>query len=164
MNPFRFCLLTHPAHSLCRTLHIPIVRHIVYFLSLTIISPKITPTTLPPHTRFPPPTTPSPTMLRRKPTALTITSDDIAAFEEALAHQQAYTHYTRTGEDPSGLFTQPPRRQENAFVRPVSSGGGAVDPNDELKPLPGAKASIVRAKDERIVGSGTMSRAGAGRS
>jgi hypothetical protein len=117
-------------------------------------------------------------MLRRKPTALTITSDDIAAFEEQLAHRQAYDHYVRTGEDPSGVFTQPQHRQENAYKahmqssnatsgyggqRPVSS-GGIVDPNDELKPLPGAKASIVRAKDERIVGSGNVSRAAPGRS
>lgn len=107
-------------------------------------------------------------MLRRKPTALTITSDDIAAFEELLAHQQAYMHYTRTGEDPSNLFSRrqenPHHKQPTTTPRPVSSGGGAVDPNDELKPLPGAKASIVRAKDERIVGSSNMSRAAPGRS
>ena len=116
-------------------------------------------------------------MLRRKPTALTITSDDIAAFEEQLAQRQAYEHYAKTGEDPQGLFTQPQRRPENAYEahmqayiqpqaygqRPVSS-GGLVDPNDELKPLPGAKASIVRAKDERIVGTSNLSRGAPGRS
>lgn len=116
-------------------------------------------------------------MLRRKPTALTITSEDIAAFEEQFAQRQAHDHYVKTGEDPQGLFTQPQRRPENAYdahmqsynqsqgygQRPVSS-GGIVDPNDELKPLPGAKASIVRAKDERIIGGGNMSRAAPGRS
>lgn len=116
-------------------------------------------------------------MLRRKPTALTITSDDIAAFEEQLARRQAYEHYAKTGEDPQGLFTQPQRRPENTYEaniqalnqpraygqQPVSA-GGLIDPNDELKPLPGAKASIVRAKDERIVGTSNMSRGGPARS
>jgi len=29
-----------------------------------------------------------------------------------------------------------------------------VDPNDELKPLPGDKARIVRSREERILGQG----------
>jgi hypothetical protein len=116
-------------------------------------------------------------MLRRKPTALTVTADDIAALEEQLAQRQAYNHYVKTGEDPHGLFTQTQQRRSATTYeahmqsynqsqgygqRPVSS-GAMIDPNDELKPLPGAKASIVRAKDERIIGTGTMSRAGPGR-
>ena len=106
-------------------------------------------------------------MLRRKPTALTVTSEDIAAFEEQLAQRKAYARYLKTGEDPQGLFhqqhrsAQSQRRPENDYEAHMQSYGPgygqkemSVDPNDELKPLPGAKASIVRSKDERIVGSG----------
>ena len=39
---------------------------------------------------------------------------------------------------------------------------GAVDPNDELKPLPGDKARIVRTREERIVGTGAGTNAGTG--
>ena len=39
---------------------------------------------------------------------------------------------------------------------------GVVDPNDELKPLPGDKARIVRTREERIVGTGAGAGAGTG--
>jgi hypothetical protein len=65
-------------------------------------------------------------MLRRKPTAITITAEDIAAFEDS--------------------------RKEN---KPDSNGnknatGTSLDPNDEIKPLPGDKARIARSRDERL--------------
>ena len=108
-------------------------------------------------------------MLRRKPTALTITNDDIAAFEEQIAQKQAYQHYLQTGEDPQGLFSQPQRRPENDYEAHMQGYGqgqreisSTVDPNDELKPLPGAKASIVRGKEERIVGTGNTFARGQG--
>ncbi|KIW23555.1 uncharacterized protein PV07_11744 [Cladophialophora immunda] len=103
-------------------------------------------------------------MLRRKPTALTITNEDIAAFEEAYLRRLAYARYLKTGEDPEGLF----RNNKNGAAGPdgtaattTTSGGDAgagaqvaVDPNDELKPLPGDKARIVRSREERIMGAG----------
>jgi hypothetical protein len=108
-------------------------------------------------------------MLRRKPTALTITADDIALFEEQLAREHAESHYLKTGEDPQGLFTQPQRLPENDYEAHMQGYGQGqremsvtVDPNDELKPLPGAKASIVRNKDERIIGAGNAFSRGAG--
>ncbi|KIX01430.1 uncharacterized protein Z518_09156 [Rhinocladiella mackenziei CBS 650.93] len=94
-------------------------------------------------------------MLRRKPTALTITSEDIAAFEESNLRKLAYAKYLKTGEDPEGYF-----RNGGSLEQPDTqmggdrdaTGGGAIDPNDELKPLPGDKARIVRSREERIVG------------
>ncbi|KAJ5099115.1 Anaphase-promoting complex subunit CDC26 [Penicillium argentinense] len=68
-------------------------------------------------------------MLRRKPTAITVTSEDIAAFEEARIRKQ----------------------EENKHPEQGQSGGTAnYDPSDELKPLPGDKARIVRSREERI--------------
>lgn len=82
-------------------------------------------------------------MLRRKPTSITLTSEDLAASAESR----------RT--DSSSM-----RMAENANPNEGSGGaggGGVVDPNDELKPLPGDKARIVRTggaagREERILG------------
>ena len=99
-------------------------------------------------------------MLRRKPTALTITSEDILSFEDTHARRLAYLRYKKTGEDPEGLF-----RDGNATTgtqdtnatrgnsEGSSKGNGAKDPNDELKPLPGDKARIVRGREERVMGT-----------
>ncbi|EXJ78043.1 hypothetical protein A1O3_09203 [Capronia epimyces CBS 606.96] len=96
-------------------------------------------------------------MLRRKPTAITITSEDVAAFEEAYLRRLAYAKYLKTGEDPDGLFRNGRQPEgdagDDAQMMGEGAGGGAIDPNDELKPLPGGKARIVRSREERIVGS-----------
>ena len=70
-------------------------------------------------------------MLRRKPTAITITSEDVASFEENRLRKLA-----KENNDP------------NAAAR--ASAASILDPNDELKPLPGDKARIVRSREERI--------------
>ncbi|OCT46883.1 hypothetical protein CLCR_02678 [Cladophialophora carrionii] len=111
-------------------------------------------------------------MLRRKPTALTITAEDIASFEEAHARRLAYLRYKKTGDDPEGLFRNgagPELQQQSATDSQVSgeqqqqhqqhqaaaaAAAAAMDPNDELKPLPGDKARIVRGREERIMGTG----------
>ncbi|KIW16759.1 hypothetical protein PV08_03949 [Exophiala spinifera] len=112
-------------------------------------------------------------MLRRKPTALTITSEDIAAFEEQLARKVAYARYLKTGEDPEGYFRngtaghqhrQPGHDHDHDAQMQMGGGarrdassnatGGTIDPNDELKPLPGDKARIVRSREDRIMGMG----------
>ncbi len=66
-------------------------------------------------------------MLRRKPTAITLTSEDIAAYDDNRAAER--------------------NRQEN--VDPSTTGNasatkgdGKPDPNDELKPLPGDRPRI----------------------
>jgi hypothetical protein len=100
-------------------------------------------------------------MLRRKPTALTITSEDIAAFEEQHARAVAYRKYLKTGEDPNGYFINY-NGDHGTAGRMEDNVAGAIDPNDELKPLPGDKARIVRTREERIVGTGTGASTGTG--
>lgn len=72
-------------------------------------------------------------MLRRKPTAIQLTSEDLAIYEERKDN---------------------PTRQENMAQRSANGdGSGAIDPNDELKPLPGDKsrtARVAQTRDERI--------------
>lgn len=78
-------------------------------------------------------------MLRRKPTVITLTSEDVAAYEDSrrAASVLAENKNLNTGK---------------------AAAGGVVDPNDELKPLPGDKARVVRlggggaSREERIVG------------
>ena len=72
-------------------------------------------------------------MLRRKPTAITITPEDLAAFEEARAKE----NIAKYGHNPEG-------------DRAPNQSTGVIDPNDELKPLPGDKARIIRSREERI--------------
>lgn len=68
-------------------------------------------------------------MLRRKPTAITVTSEDIAAFEQARLRQQEENKHPEQGK---------------------ANNSTKYDPSDELKPLPGDKARIVRSREERI--------------
>jgi hypothetical protein len=69
-------------------------------------------------------------MLRRKPTAIAVTSEDVAAFEEARLRKLAEEN------------------QQPDHAKGTSAVG--FDPSDELKPLPGDKARIVRSREERI--------------
>lgn len=65
-------------------------------------------------------------MLRRKPTAITLTSEDVAAYEDSLVQR------TRL-------------ENEKAARQGQSKEGSRIDPNDELKPLPGDRARIARS-------------------
>ena len=100
-------------------------------------------------------------MLRRKPTALTITSEDIAAFEEQHGRAVAYLKYQKTGEDPNGYFSNNGGNHHTG-QRMEENVTGVVDPNDELKPLPGDKARIVRTREERVMGANASPSGGAG--
>lgn len=73
-------------------------------------------------------------MLRRPPTAITLTAEDIAAYEASRQRRQ--------WEQSSQLSAA---SGENSNQR--------LDPNDELRPLPGEKARIVRTREERIMGT-----------
>jgi hypothetical protein len=76
-------------------------------------------------------------MLRRKPTSITVTSEDVAAYEDMRLRADQVNDNSSGGE--------PPSAQKQTTV---------VDPSDELKPLPGEKARVVRTREERIgVGS-----------
>lgn len=74
-------------------------------------------------------------MLRRKPTAVTLTSEDVLAYDTSRRSASA---------------------KSNSLFGNNGKGAGPTDPNDELKPLPGDKARVVRAggisREERIVG------------
>ncbi|KAL4934959.1 hypothetical protein BDV06DRAFT_207935 [Aspergillus oleicola] len=69
-------------------------------------------------------------MIRRKPTAIAITSDDLTMFEEERLR--------RLERESNGHNSAQHRNRVN------------IDPSDELKPLPGDKARIVRSREERI--------------
>jgi hypothetical protein len=69
-------------------------------------------------------------MLRRKPTAIAITSEDLATFEDARLRKVA--------------------KENNGHHHNKNSFNVNFDPSDELKPLPGDKARIVRSREERI--------------
>lgn len=77
-------------------------------------------------------------MLRRKPTAITLTSEDVTAYVESRLARN--------------------NQQENMDLNPTSNSANGnkqqvVDPNDELRPLPSEKARIVRtgiSREERI--------------
>lgn len=90
-------------------------------------------------------TLPKNKMLRRKPTTITLTSEDIAAFED---HRNNNRQQENT--DPTSAA---------AMRTPVkgADGSGKKDPNDELKPLPGDRARVRGAtaglgREERIMG------------
>lgn len=71
-------------------------------------------------------------MLRRKPTAISLTSEDVAAYEDSRIAKVQGTENARMTKDAQ---TSEP------------------DPNDELKPLPGDKGRAMRtgqSRDERI--------------
>ncbi|KIY03608.1 uncharacterized protein Z520_00299 [Fonsecaea multimorphosa CBS 102226] len=93
-------------------------------------------------------------MLRRKPTAVTITNDDMAAIEEAYLNLTR-AHYLKTGEDPDGLFTNDPTTNGTGSGKKTQAQVEA-DASDELKPLPGDNArggGGGRSRDERIMGA-----------
>ncbi|KAJ5675868.1 Anaphase-promoting complex subunit CDC26 [Penicillium macrosclerotiorum] len=70
-------------------------------------------------------------MLRRQPTAITVTSEDIAAFEEVRLRKLEENRHPEQATGNSNVNFN-------------------FDPSDELKPLPGDKARIVRSREERI--------------
>ena len=89
-------------------------------------------------------------MLRRKPTAITLTSEDVAAYEDSLlARMREENNKPQSASSP---MRQTPGKE-----------GAKIDPNDELKPLPGDRARISRigasggahqgaSREERIMG------------
>ena len=110
-------------------------------------------------------------MLRRKPTALTITTEDIAAFEDALSKnalpfQQQKQQQKGSVSDHQNLHRSQYGTPQSAAQRHAEQAAAMaqqqqqqqrpeyVDPNDELKPLPGERARIVRTREERIMGRG----------
>ena len=85
-------------------------------------------------------------MIRRKPTAITITHEDIADFEARRLQKQ---------REKEKQENQAPDAKGSGAATSTKDGANAgasvaVDPSDELKPLLGDKARIVRSREERI--------------
>lgn len=78
-------------------------------------------------------------MLRRKPTAITLTTEDIAIYEDARQREAeaAASEAMRLRAQGQGRQGTPGQKIQNK------------DPNDELRPLPGDKARI-RTREERL--------------
>ena len=78
-------------------------------------------------------------MLRRHPTQITLTSEDIATYDDTRAQRAARLH-----------------KMENINLSEGTkkTGEGKIDPNDELKPLPGARGGrdLAREREARIMG------------
>ena len=71
-------------------------------------------------------------MLRRKPTAIQLTSEDLTIYEDRKDN---------------------PPRHESTAQKSANGDKGAIDPNDELKPLPGDKMRtprVAQTREERI--------------
>ncbi|MCJ1290033.1 hypothetical protein MMC34_001568 [Xylographa carneopallida] len=91
-------------------------------------------------------------MLRRAPTAITLTPDDIAAYEDSRAARLArLAQQMHASRENTVEASAPGRRQSQ-------SRAGGSDPSDELRPLPGEKARVMRVgegrtRTERIMGS-----------
>jgi len=89
-------------------------------------------------------------MLRRKPTAITLTTEDVAIYEDTRAREALQREQQALQAQ---LHTQqgtPIQQQKNQNLR---------DPNDELRPLPGdrVRAAQVKTREERL-GLGGSSR------
>lgn len=84
-------------------------------------------------------------MLRRKATAITLTTEDIAIYEdmrarEALEREQA-AHEARMQEQQQQRSTPQNQRTQNK------------DPNDELRPIPGDRRTAqqhIKTREERL--------------
>jgi hypothetical protein len=85
-------------------------------------------------------------MLRRKPTSITLTTEDVAIYEDSRAREN---HLREQAVLQAQMQAQGTPQKKNQNIR---------DPNDELRPLPGdrARAQHVKTRDERLglVGGG----------
>lgn len=84
-------------------------------------------------------------MLRRKPTAIAITSEDLTAFEDARLQKLA----REAANNGNNIGSQAQVQAQASYVQ-SSSANTKFDPSDELKPLPGDKARVVRSREERV--------------
>ncbi|KAJ9648401.1 hypothetical protein H2201_000738 [Coniosporium apollinis] len=80
-------------------------------------------------------------MLRRPATVITLTADDIAAYE-ANRQRRIQSQQNRQGSELSSFDGS-------------RDGKSRADPNDELKPTPQEKARSARTREERIMGGGS---------
>ncbi|KAI9894530.1 MAG: hypothetical protein M1814_001884 [Vezdaea aestivalis] len=91
-------------------------------------------------------------MLRRPPTQIALSTEDITAYVEARDQRRA-----AAAAEAAAASSQTPNGGQSDATTPLQqkqgNAGKSVDPNDELRPLPGEKPRIVRAapsRNERI--------------
>jgi len=80
-------------------------------------------------------------MLRRPATVITLTADDIAAYE-ANRQRRMQSQQNRQGSELSSFDGS-------------RDGKSRADPSDELKPMPQEKTRNARTREERIMGGGS---------
>ncbi|EPE29763.1 hypothetical protein GLAREA_00923 [Glarea lozoyensis ATCC 20868] len=90
-------------------------------------------------------------MLRRKPTAITLTTEDIATYEDQRARE---AHLREQAEYQARLLAQ---QQAAAAGTPQNKNQNMRDPGDELRPLPVGDRNRVKTREERLglVGGGS---------
>ena len=82
------------------------------------------------------------TMLRRKPTAITLTTEDIATYEDRRVHEAQMQEQAAMEAQMRAQHGTPFQQQKSQNVR---------DPNDELRPLPGDRSRApVKTREERL--------------
>lgn len=88
-------------------------------------------------------------MLRRKPTTITLTTEDIAIYEDARAREAQL-------REQAALEAQMQQQQGTSLNQKSQN----RDPNDELRPLPGDKsrAPPIKTREERLGIAGGSSR------
>jgi hypothetical protein len=77
-------------------------------------------------------------MLRRKPTAITLTAEDISAYEDARQREAEAAAQAHAQAQIQARQGTPGQKNQNR------------DPNDELRPLPEGKVRVVRTREERL--------------
>jgi len=91
-------------------------------------------------------------MLRRAPTAITLTTEDVAIYEDTRAREALQ-------REQAALQAQQQQQQQQQQNITPQKNQNARDPNDELRPLPGARVPQVKTREERLgLGVGGSSR------
>lgn len=105
-------------------------------------------------------------MLRRHPTSIALTQEDIATYDDTRDARAARLHHQFWGGggenvDPAASTAY----NQNGNGNGAGRGGQGDDPSDELKPLPGAQGArsqqggrseqdVRREREGRIMGAG----------
>ncbi|KAH7319339.1 anaphase-promoting complex APC subunit 1-domain-containing protein [Rhexocercosporidium sp. MPI-PUGE-AT-0058] len=85
-------------------------------------------------------------MLRRKPTAITLTTEDIAIYEDARAREAQE-------QEQAAMEAEMQAQAQYGAARQQHQSQNMRDPNDELRPLPGDRARAqqqIKTREERL--------------
>lgn len=103
-------------------------------------------------------------MLRRAPTSITLTPEDVAAYEDRrlAAERQRQRELQENANPNTSLNAATSTPMSKNISTPKKDQDGKIDPNDELKPLPGDRArvrsgagmGVGMGREERIIGTG----------